>query len=119
MTDPSMIAKYQVSFNDTHHRNLSHTAHRNRCMIWHARLGHLNPKRLKHMRDNSRHSEIKFSDAEFDNARHDRCPSCDPRLAKKHLAYSKSSNATVPVINILDQVQMDIIDNRATPDRHG
>ena len=61
MTDPATIAKYQVSSNFAS-CNLSHTAHRNRCLIRHARLGHVNLKRLKRMRDSSRHSEIKFSD---------------------------------------------------------
>ena len=118
MTDPSIIAKYKMPFNGAN-CNLSHTAHRNRCMIWHARLGHLNLKRLKRMRDSSRRPETKFSDAEFNDVRHDWCPSCDAWLAKKHPIYSKLWNATAPVVNILDQVQMDIIYNRATPDRHG
>jgi hypothetical protein len=67
------------------------------------------------MCDSSRHPETQFSDTEYDRARHDRCPSCDAGLAKKHPTYKRSRNATAPVIHILDQVQMDIIDNHAVP----
>ena len=70
------------------------------------------------LRDSSKHPEIKFADTEFDDARHDRCPSCDTGLVKKYTTYSRSRNTTAPVANILHQVQMDMIDNRATPDRH-
>ena len=63
MTDPFTIAKYQISSNVAS-CNLLHITHRNRCLIWHARLGHVNLKGLKRMRGSSRHPKIQISDME-------------------------------------------------------
>ena len=119
VTDPSTIAAHQGPASVSVQCHYSDTTHRNRCLVWHGRLGHLSFALLKRLRDKKTHSCIRFSDAEYELAVAEPCPGCAAGRPRKHPMYTKSRGGTPPPSRILEHVQIDIVDNHAVPDRLG
>ena len=104
VTDPSTIATHQGPTSVSVQCHYSDIAHRNRCLVWHGRLGHLSFALLRRLRDKKTHLCIRFSDAEYEVAVAEPCPGCAAGRPRKHPMYAKSHGGTPPPTRILEHV---------------